>query len=561
MNAAQAIELTGDLDPTRFSRLSDMYAYAFATYRDLPAFSALGHTLSYGELEALSDEFCLYLQQHDTLKPGDRIAIQLPNILQFPIAAIGALKAGLVLVNTNPLYTAREMRHQFRDAGVKAVVILSNFADKLESILADTDIETIITTDIGDALPPLKRFVVNTAARYLKKMVPDYSLPHAVRWHRIITGKQVQRPVALTDSGTDVAIILYTGGTTGVSKGAMLTHSNLLANMMQLRAVSKTVIHDGRDSIIGPLPLYHTYAFMMHCLAMIYAGNHTVLVPNPRDINSVIKEMKTTRPNGFLGINTLYLALCRHPRIREVDFSQLRFCGAGGMALTVNVAKEWTQLTGCEVFEGYGLTECSPVVSVNLPGHVKLGTVGFAVPETEVRVVDDDGKTLANGEKGELWVRGPQVMKGYWHNDDATADSITKDGWFKTGDFAQLDDEGYIRIVDRKKELIIVSGFNVFPSEVEEVVNAHPDVFESAAIGLPCEKTGEKVKLFVVPRNARLNVDMVKQYCRENLTAYKVPKEIVFVNELPKSNVGKILRRELREQELAHLKTNTDAGV
>lgn len=558
MNAAQNIELTADLDPKRFTCLSEMYSYAFKTYATLPAYSALGHTLSYAELEKLSDEFCHYLQQHDTLQPGDRIAIQLPNILQFPIAAIGALKAGLILVNTNPLYTAREMKHQFKDAGVRAVVILSNFADKLESILAETDIETIITTDIGDALPPLKRFIVNTAARYLKKMVPDYSLPHAVRWQQIVTGKQNLGPQAYTESGSDVAIILYTGGTTGVAKGAMLTHSNLLANMMQLRAVSKSVIRDGHDSIIGPLPLYHTYAFMMHCLTMVYAGNHSILVPNPRDIGSVIKEMKRTRPNGFLGINTLYLALCRHPRIREVDFSQLRFCGAGGMALTVNVAREWTQLTGCEVFEGYGLTECSPVVSVNLPGHVRLGTVGFAVPGTEVQVVDDNGKVLGIDEKGELWVRGPQVMKGYWHNEQASADAITEDGWFKTGDFAQLDAEGYIRIVDRKKELIIVSGFNVFPSEVEEVVNAHPDVFESAVIGLPSEKTGEKVKLFVVPRNAHLTLDALKRYCRENLTAYKVPKEITFVNELPKSNVGKILRRELREQELAHLKARSD---
>ena len=288
MNAAQKIELTADLDPKRFARLSEMYAYAFKTYGTLPAFSALGHTLSYTELEKLSDEFCHYLQQHDALKPGDRIAIQLPNILQFPIAVIGALKAGMILVNTNPLYTAREMKHQFRDAGVRAIVILSNFADKLESILAETDIETIITTDIGDALPPLKRFIVNAAARYLKKMVPDYSLPNAVRWHHIVTGKQHLGPLAVTDSGSDVAIILYTGGTTGIAKGAMLTHSNLLANMMQLRAVSKSVIHDGQDSIIGPLPLYHTYAFMMHCLTMVYAGNHTILVPNPRDINSVI---------------------------------------------------------------------------------------------------------------------------------------------------------------------------------------------------------------------------------------------------------------------------------
>lgn len=553
MNAAQQIELSGDLDPQRFRLVPEMYAYVFATYPSLPAFTALGHTITFAELERLSDEFCHYLRQHPKLKPGDRIAIQLPNILQFPIAAIGALKAGLVLVNTNPLYTAREMKHQFRDSGAKAIVILVNFADKLESILHNTNIETIITTEIGDALPTLKRFVINTAARYIKRMVPHYRLPGVVKWHQVVTGgKNIEKQQAV-DSGTDVAIILYTGGTTGISKGAMLTHQNLLANMMQLRAVSKSVIHDGDDVIIAPLPLYHTYAFMMHCLAMVYAGNHSVLIPNPRDINNLVRVMKNTKPNGFLGINTLYLALCRHPRIHEVDFSHLRFCAAGGMALTINVAKEWTRLTKCEVFEGYGLTECSPVVSVNYPGHVKLGTVGFAVPQTELKVVDDNGNALTHGEKGELWIRGPQVMKAYWNNVAATAEAVTEEGWFKSGDFAQIDEDAYISIVDRKKDMIIVSGFNVYPSEVEEVVNAHPDVFESAAIGLPCEKTGEKVKLFVVARNKHLDIAALEHYCRENLTAYKIPKEIVIVNELPKSNIGKILRRELREQELLRL--------
>lgn len=554
MSAAITIELKDDLDPERFTLLTQMYEYAFKQFADLPAFTALGHTLKFKELEQRSDEFCAYLRAQSNLEPGDRIAIQLPNVLQFPIAAIGAIKAGLILVNTNPLYTAREMKHQFKDSGVKAIVILVNFADKLESILAETSIETIITTEIGDSLPTFKRLAINLGARYLKRMVPAYHLPKAIPWRSIVTGEQNLEKQDPVDSGTDVAIILYTGGTTGVSKGAMLTHKNLLANMMQLRAVSKSVINDGKDSIIGPLPLYHTYAYMMHCLAMVYAGNHSVLIPNPRDIDGFVKVMKEYKPNGLLGINTLYLALCRHPKITEVDFSSLRFCGAGGMALTPRVAQDWTRITKCEVFEGYGLTECSPVVSVNRPGQVKLGTVGFVVPETELKVVDEAGKALATGEKGELLVRGPQVMKGYWQNEKATAEALTEDGWFKTGDFAQIDEQGYIRIVDRKKEMIIVSGFNVFPSEVEEVANSHLDIFESAAIGLPCDKTGEKVKLFVVARDSSLTEDNVIEYCRQNLTAYKVPKEIVFVKELPKSNVGKILRRELREQELAKLK-------
>lgn len=555
MTAAPMIDMVDDLDPERFSHLYEMYTFAFKHYGDKPAFTALGHTISFRELETLSNEFCHYLVHKTFLKPGDRIAIQLPNVLQFPIVAIAAVKAGLVLVNTNPLYTEREMAHQFVDSGAKGIVILSNFASKLESILTHTQIETIVVTDVGDALPSLKRFVVNAGAKYLKKMVPAYNLPNAAKWVDIIDGKTSYADEPCVDSGTDLAIILYTGGTTGVSKGAMLTHKNLLANMVQLRAASSRVIRDGEDSIIGPLPLYHTYAFMMHCLAMVYAGNHSILIANPRDVDGLVKVLKDTKPNGFLGINTLYLAMCQHDKIEDVDFSQLRFCAAGGMALTVSVANEWTRITKCEVFEGYGLTECSPVVSVNLPGQVKLGTVGFAVPLTQLQVVDDDGQVLPEGEKGELWVRGPQVMKGYWNQSEATAESLTADGWFKTGDFAQIDPEGYIRIVDRKKELILVSGFNVYPSEVEEVVNEHPDIFESAAIGLPCEKTGEKVKLFVVSRNSNLTAADVIKHCRASLTAYKVPKEIEFVDELPKSNIGKVLRRELREKELAKLKS------
>ncbi len=557
MAARTDIELKDDLDPDRFSRLVQMYEYVFEQYPTLPAFTALGHTISYQELERLSDEFCAFLRTQKNLKPGDRIAIQLPNVLQFPIVAIGATKAGLVLVNTNPLYTEPEMKHQFIDSGAKAIVILVNFANKLESILPETSIETIITTEIGDALPGLKRTVLNLGARYLKRMVPSYNLPTAIKWRSIVSGTQNIAKQETVDSGTDVAIILYTGGTTGVSKGVMLTHKNLLANMMQLRAVSKSVIKDGQDSIVGPLPLYHTYAFMMHCLTMIYAGNHSILIPNPRDIDGFVKVLAQTKPNGVLGINTLYLALCRHPKITEVDFSNLRFCGAGGMALTPKVAEDWTRISKCEIYEGYGLTECSPVVSLNLPGHVKLGTVGFAVPETQTQVVDEEGKLVASGEKGELWVRGPQVMKGYWRNEEATAESLTEDGWFKTGDYVQIDDEGYIRIVDRKKEMIIVSGFNVFPSEIEEVANSHPDIFESAAIGLPNESTGEKIRLFAVARDTSITEKALKEYCRKSLTAYKVPKDIVFVKDLPKSNIGKILRRELREQELAKLEKSS----
>lgn len=546
MNAHAQIELKNDLDPAQFSTLNEMFDSALEACPDLPAFTCMGKTLTYREVDQYSKQFAGFLRSRSDLKPGDRIAIQLPNVLQFPVAVIGATRAGLILVNTNPLYTAREMKHQFNDSGVKAIVILANFCDKLQLILKDTQISTVIITELGDMQAPIKRLLVNTVVKHVKKLVPAYDIPQAVSWNDTLKADAVQSNVS---SGTDVAIILYTGGTTGPAKGAMLTHSNLLSNMMQLRAVSKALIRDREDVIVAPLPLYHTYAFMFHCLAMLYAGNHNILIPNPRDLNGLIKTLRGIRMNGFVGINTLYLALCRHPDIHKVDFSGMRFSGAGGMALTENVAREWQRVTNCEVYEGYGLTECSPVVTVNPSELVKIGSVGPAVPETELKLVMDDGTEAPEGGTGELWIRGPQVMKGYWQNEEATRNAITEDGWFKSGDYAQIDSDGYVKIVDRKKDMILVSGFNVFPSEVEEVVNAHPKVLESAVIGVPCEKTGEKVKLFVVRRDPGLSKEELMEHFRENLTPYKIPREIVFAEDLPKSNVGKILRRELREQE------------
>lgn len=549
MFAAQPMSTEPDLNAGQFEQIVDIFEYAFKHYADKPAFSCLGHTISYGELDEYSARFANWLREKSGLGAGDRIAIQMPNLLQFPVTVVAAARAGLVIVNTNPLYTAREMKHQFSDSGVKGVVILENFCDKLEAIIDDTDIECVVVTQLADMLPQPKRLLMNLAVKYLKRMVPSWSIAGAVKWTDALSGSPDKR--AVPDSGTDVAIVLYTGGTTGLAKGAMLTHSNLVHNMMQLREVSKPLIRDGQDVIVAPLPLYHTYAFMFHCLAGVYAGNLSVLIPNPRDLDGLIKTLKSLpQINGFVGINTLFLAMSRHKDIAQIDFSQMRFTGAGGMALTISVAEEWQRVTGCQVYEGYGLTECSPVVSVNPHHKVKIGTVGPPVPGTEIKTVDDDGNDLGLNEKGELWVRGPQVMKGYWRNEAATQESITADGWFKTGDFAKIDDDGFIKIVDRKKDLIIVSGFNVFPSEVEEVVNSHPGVAESAAIGVPSEKSGEGIKLFVVRRDNVLSIDDITAHCRENLTAYKVPKEIVFVDDLPKSNVGKILRREIREQEL-----------
>ncbi|MEX0738140.1 MAG: AMP-binding protein [Pseudohongiella sp.] len=549
MFAAAPMSIEPDLDPGQFNQIVDVFEYAFTHYADKPAFTCLGHTISYAELDEYSARFATWLRDKSGLQPGDRIAIQMPNLIQFPVTVVAAARAGLVIVNTNPLYTAREMKHQFSDSGVKGVVILENFCDKLESIIKDTDIECVVVTQLADMLPQPKRLLMNLAVKYLKRMVPSWSIPGAVSWSDALSSSATKQSVL--DSGTDVAIVLYTGGTTGLAKGAMLTHSNLIHNMMQLREVSKPLINDGQDVIVAPLPLYHTYAFMFHCLAGVYAGNLSVLIPNPRDLGGLIKTLKSLpQINGFVGINTLFLAMSRHPDIGQVDFSKMRFTGAGGMALTISVAEEWQRVTGCQVYEGYGLTECSPVVSVNPHHKVKIGTVGPPVPGTEIKTVDEDGNDLGLNEKGELWVRGPQVMKGYWRNEAASQESITKDGWFKTGDFAMIDDDGFIKIVDRKKDLIIVSGFNVYPSEVEEVINSHPGVAESAAIGVPSEKSGEAIKLFVVRRDNVLTVEDVTAHCRENLTAYKVPKEIVFVDDLPKSNVGKILRREIREQEL-----------
>jgi long-chain acyl-CoA synthetase len=549
MFAAPSLSSEADINPQQFKSIVDVFEFAFKHHADKPAFNCLGHTLTFKELDGCSARLANWFVSESGLQAGDRIAIQLPNLLQFPVTAIAAARAGLVIVNTNPLYTAREMQHQFVDSGVKGIVILENFCDKLEKVLPNTDITCVLVTQLADMLPQPKRALMNFAMKYLKRMVPAWRIEQAARWSQVM----INKPVASVrrESGTDVAILLYTGGTTGPAKGAMLTHRNLVFNMMQLREVSKSLVRDGADIIIAPLPLYHTYAFMFHCMAGLYAGNLSVLIPNPRDIDGLIKTLKQLPAiNGFVGINTLFLAMCRHKEISLVDFSQMRFTGAGGMALTISVAEEWQRVTGCQVYEGYGLTECSPVVSINPHDKVKIGTVGQPVPSTEVKAVDEQGNDVGFGEKGELWIRGPQVMKGYWRNDAATNDAITSDGWFKSGDFAVIDSEGFIKIVDRKKDLIIVSGFNVFPSEVEEVVNSHPGVAESAAIGVPSDKTGEAIKLFVVRRDNVLTLDEVRAHCRENLTAYKVPKDIIFVEDLPKSNVGKILRREIREQEM-----------
>jgi long-chain acyl-CoA synthetase len=541
-------KLNDDLRPEKFSKLSQLIDNLCSEHAQLPAFTCFGKTLNYSEVNELSDRFAHYLITQTNLKPGDRIAIQLPNILQFPIAFYGATRAGLVVVNTNPLYTAQEMRHQFKDSGVKGIVILSNFCAKLERILPETDIETVIVAQLGDIQKPLKRHFLNFVIKTIRKLVPAYSLSNAADFHAVVNTPVPPFDYPEAGQGDDIALILYTGGTTGVAKGAMLSHNNLITNMMQLRSRCLSVIDDKIENILAPLPLYHSYAFLLHCLTMPYAGNHNILVTNPRDTAGMIKLFKQWPISGFVGINTLYLALLRHEDFSSIDFSTMKFCGAGGMAMTTSVSEEWTKATDSPIYEGYGLTECSPVVAVNIPGEERAGTVGPVVPETETKVMSDDGVEVTAGERGELWVRGPQVMKGYWQHEEESAEALTSDGWFKTGDCVEISDDGYISVVDRKKDMILVSGFNVFPNEIEDWVNRHPDVLESAAIGVPSEKTGESIKLFIVPSLKDVDIESVRAHCKEGLTAYKLPREFVLIEDIPKSLIGKILHRELREK-------------
>ncbi|PAU64147.1 long-chain fatty acid--CoA ligase [Pseudomonas sp. PIC25] len=544
-----------DIDLGAYKSVIEVFERSCKKFADRPAFSNLGVTLTYAELDRLSAAFAGYLQQHTDLQPGDRIAVQMPNILQYPVAVFGALRAGLIVVNTNPLYTAREMRHQFKDAGVRALVYLNMFGKLVQDVLADTDIEFLVEARMGDMQPALKGWLINTAVKKLKKMVPDYQLPQAVSFKDALRQGHghALRPVKV--GLEDIAVLQYTGGTTGVAKGAMLTHGNLVANMQQVHAClsqegpdGHPLMKEGQEVMIAPLPLYHIYAFTANCMCMMVNGNHNVLITNPRDIAGFVKELKKWRFSALLGLNTLFVALMDHPEFKTLDFSNLKVTNSGGTALVKATAERWQALTGCAVVEGYGLTETSPVVSTNPYGDkARLGTVGIPVPGTALKVIDDEGRELGIGERGELCVKGPQVMKGYWQRPEATAEVLDSEGWLKTGDVAVIDPDGFVRIVDRKKDLILVSGFNVYPNEIEDVVMAHPKVASCAAIGVPDEKSGEAVKLFVVPREAGLTVDELKAYCKENFTGYKVPKHIVLKDALPMTPVGKILRRELRD--------------
>jgi long-chain acyl-CoA synthetase len=545
------VGIAAEIDPDQYPNIQAVLKQSCQRFADKPAFSNLGKTLTYGELYQLSGAFAAYLQQHTDLQPGDRIAVQLPNVLQYPVVVFGAMRAGLVVVNTNPLYTAREMEHQFNDSGAKALICLANMAHLAEQVVPKTGVKTVIVTEVGDMLPPLKRLLINSVVKYVKKMVPAYNLPHAVKLTDALAKGRGQAVTEANPSSGEIAVLQYTGGTTGVAKGAMLTHRNLVANMLQAREMMASNMNEGCEIIVAPLPLYHIYAFTFHCMAMMLIGNHNVLITNPRDLPGMVKDLAKYKFSGFVGLNTLFVALCNNEDFQKLDFSSLKITLSGGMALQLATAERWTQVTGSPVCEGFGMTETSPVASVNPIQQIRIGTIGIPVPSTLCKVIDDEGNELPLGAVGELCVKGPQVMKGYWQRQDATDEILDADGWLKTGDIALIQDDGYMRIVDRKKDMILVSGFNVYPNELEDVLATLPGVLQCAAVGVPDEKSGEAIKLFVVAKpGVTLTKEQVMAHMRANVTGYKVPKSVEFRDALPTTNVGKILRRELRDEEL-----------
>jgi len=537
-----------EIDFRQFKSIGELFEKSCAKFRDRPAYINMGKTLSFGELEHLATAFGAWLQQQG-LARGARVAIMMPNCLQYPVCVFGALRAGYVVVNVNPLYTARELEHQLKDSGAEAIVILENFAHVLQQVQAKTAVRHVVVAALGDMLG-IKGLLVNFVLRKIKKMVPAYSLPAAHRFNDVIDAGRRLDLKKVEVGQEDIAFLQYTGGTTGVSKGATLLHRNVVANIMQCEAWFKPMLDkvgDQQLTVVCALPLYHIFALTICALMGAHFGAMNLLIPNPRDIPGLVRTLSKHRVNMFPAVNTLFNALANDPDFARLDFSGLVVSNGGGMAVQRATAEKWLKVTGCPVVEGYGLSETSPVATSNrLDVHEFSGTIGLPVPSTEIAIRDDDGNNVAAGESGEICIRGPQVMSGYWKRPDETANVMTADGYFKSGDIGVMDEQGFIRIVDRKKDMILVSGFNVYPNEIEQVVSLHPGVLECAAIGIPDEKSGEAVKLFVVKNDSTLSEDDVSSYCRDNFTAYKRPKYIEFRDELPKSNVGKILRRELR---------------
>ncbi len=535
-----------EINPDKYPSLVAMFNKYTTQYSDKAAFINMGVEITYAELAEQATAFAAYLQKDLGLVKGDKFAIMVPNTLQYPIALFGALLAGLTVVNVNPLYTARELEHQLKDSDSKAMLIIENFAHTLENIIDKTPVKHVIMTSLGDRLGFVKGKVVNAVVKYVKKMVPAFNLPDAVPFNSTLTkGRKLDfTPIELC--GDDLAFLQYTGGTTGLSKGAMLTHRNMVANLEQAKAAIKPLLEEGKELVVTALPLYHIFALTANCLTFITLGGTNLLITNPRDMPAFIKELGKYPFSAITGVNTLFNGLLNTPGFKDIDFSTLKMSLGGGMAVQRPVAERWEKVTGSRLLEGYGLTECAPMVSLSPYNQEHYnGTIGLPAPSTDIKIMLDDGCEAALGEAGEMWVKGPQVMKGYYNRDEATAE-VLKDGWLATGDIAYMDEHGFFKIVDRKKDMIIVSGFNVFPNEIEEVVMMLEGVAEAAAIGIPNEASGEMVKIFVVAKQKGLDEATIIKHCRENLTNYKVPKLVEFRDELPKTNVGKILRRELR---------------
>jgi long-chain acyl-CoA synthetase len=537
-----------EIDIHQFASLKDVLTTACARFADLPAFKSMGSVMTFRQLDEASRTFAAWLQKVARLKRGDRVALMMPNLLQYPVAMFGVLRAGMVVVNVNPLYTPRELEHQLTDSGAVAIVVLENFAHTVQQVIKSTPVRTVITTQVGDLLPPLKRLLTNAVVKHVKKLVPPWQLAGAMDFNQVLAAGRAQSLDEATLNHDDLAFLQYTGGTTGVAKGAMLTHGNMVANVLQVAAWMSPNLKDGAETLVIPLPLYHVFA-LTGCLSFFGIGTQTVLIANPRDLPAFFKSLRQTRFSAIIGVNTLFRALLDAPDSARVDWSHLKLAVAGGMAVQQVVAHRWRQMTGVPLVEGYGLTESAPVAIAN-PVTIEewSGRIGVPLPSTDAAILDDDGKPVALGEVGEICLRGPQVMKGYWNRPDETAHVFSADGWLRTGDMGVMDELGNIRITDRKKDMIVVSGFKVFPNEIEDVLTTHPGVLEAAAIGVHDERSGEAVKVVVVRKDPALTECELLAHCKQHLTGYKIPRTIEFRSEpLPKTNIGKILRRELRD--------------
>lgn len=544
-----------EINPDAYASIVDLFEQSVDKYRKKPALHNFGTTMSYGELEQRSRDFAAYLQQYLGKQKGNRLGIMLPNTMQYLVVMFGALRAGMVVVNINPLYTPRELEHQVNDAGLDTIVVLANFMHTVEEALPHTNLKHIIVTEIGDMFSGPKSCIVNFAVRRVKKMVPNYNLSNSINFRDALKKGRRSRFKTVNVVGDDIAFLQYTGGTTGVAKGAMLTHRNIIANVEQAYAWMASHIEPGKEVTITALPLYHIFALTVNSFVFMKAGVLNVLITNPRDIPGFIKELQRQKFTVFVGVNTLFKALLRHKRFSEINFKHLKIALGGGMAVHRSVAELWKEMTGKPLLEAYGLTETSPAATCNrLDMSDYNGSIGMPMPSTEIKIIDDKGHTLPLGAVGELCIRGPQVMRGYWNMPEETKQVIMEDGWLRTGDIAKMDQSGHVYIVDRKKDMIVVSGYNVYPTEVEAVIAQHPDVAEVAVIGVPSEKTGEYIKAFIVSKNETLDRDAIITFCRDRLTVYKIPRHIEFREELPKSNVGKILRKELREEEIAKMR-------